>query len=113
MKLKFYFQTDIASDRVNIYLIGEKHDGSRYIAKPMNLAFEPIDRNNRSSPSLEIEGFESREFLPALANALAEAGYRHESTEAGELKATKNHLEDMRKIVFTRPLIIPDKGENL
>jgi hypothetical protein len=100
VKLKFYFNTPVWADQVSIYLIGEDASGKRFIAKPMELSFGPIDEGLQSDPTLKISGFISREFLPALANALAESGYRHESTDAGELKATKAHLDDMRKLVL-------------
>lgn len=102
MKLKFYFDKHPPGcDSVRIYLIGEDANGKRFKAKPMPIVFEELKPGEYSpEPTMEVSGFESREFLPALANALAESGYRHESTDAGELKATKTHLEDMRKLVF-------------
>lgn len=98
MKLKFYFHTAPWADLVEIYLIGEDAAGKRFLAKPMDLAFEPMPADLLAQPTIKIGGFMSREFLPALANALAESGYRAESTDAGELKATKYHLEDLRLI---------------
>lgn len=71
----------------------------------MALEFVPIDRGLTTPPTLEVSGMISKEFLPALANALAEAGYRHESTDAGELKATKAHLNDMRMLAMKAPLV--------
>lgn len=97
MKLKFYFKSEVWADQVIVYLVGEDAHNKRFIAKPMDLVFEPLDNNSvNTSPTLAVSGFMAREFLPALANGLAEAGYRHESTDAGELKATKYHLEDLR-----------------
>lgn len=98
MKLKFYFNNPPWADAIQIYLVGEDAHGKRFLARPMVLAFDPVPNGQFANPSLEINGFMSREFLPALANALAESGYRAESTDAGELKATKYHLEDMRLI---------------
>lgn len=100
MKLKFYFDKVAWADQVQVYLIGEDASGKRFLAKPMELVFEPLPEGLVSEPTLKIAGFMSREFLPALANGLAEAGYRHESNDAGELKATKAWLEDMRTLVF-------------
>lgn len=101
MKLKFYFQTNFATDCIDMFLIGEDAVGKRFLAKPFELAFVPIEHNGKSpDPTLTVSGMMSREFLPALANGLAEAGFRHESTDVGELKATKYHLEDMRKVAL-------------
>lgn len=100
MNLKIYFDRDLASDSVRMYLIGEDAHGKKSIAKQMELVFIELNRDLINPPTLEIRGHEADQFLPALANALAQAGYRHESTDAGELKATKYHLEDMRKLVL-------------
>lgn len=102
MKLKFYFRQEAWADQISIYLVGEDANGQRFLAEPMELKFTPINRDGSlsSKPTLEIGGFMSREFLPALANGLAESGYRADSTDAGELKATKDHLADMKRLVF-------------
>lgn len=110
MKLKFYFEKPVWADLIQIYLIGEDAAGKRFIAKPMDLEFEPMIDNANNDPTLKINGFMSREFLPALANALAEAGYRHESNDAGELKAMRLHLEDMRTLALSPPKILGHPG---
>lgn len=101
MKLKFYFRHTEWADRVEVYLVGEKHDGTKYLAKPTELVFEPISLDGvATKPTLEFNGFMSREFFPALAEGLAEVGYRAKTDEVGELKATKLHLQDLQKLVF-------------
>lgn len=100
MKLKFYFDNHPAYDQVRIFLVGEDANGKKSLCKPMEMIFEEVNPGLIQEPTLTVSGFMSREFLPALANALAEAGYRHESTDKGELLATKKHLEDMRKMAF-------------
>ena len=102
MKLKIYFKTEPWADQVSMYLVGDDAYGKTFLAKPMELTFEPLAEGACfKEPTLKFAGHTSREFLPALANALAEAGYRQESTDAGELKATKYHLEDMRRLTMT------------
>lgn len=97
MKLKFYFEQRVYADSVAVYLIGEDAHGKRFVAKSVKLEFEPIDNVVRE-PTFEFSGPISREFFPALVEGLARSGYQHESSDAGELKATKKHLEDMRMI---------------
>jgi len=100
MKLKFYFRQLDYANRVEAYLVGEDANGKRFLAKPIDLVFEPMGEGLSAQPTLQVDGFMSRELLPALANGLAESGYRPESNDAGELKATKAHLEDMRTLVL-------------
>jgi glutamine amidotransferase-like uncharacterized protein len=49
---------------------------------------------------LIFTGSFAQEFFPALVSGLAESGYTYESSDKGELKATKIHLEDMRKLAL-------------
>lgn len=113
LKLKIYFKTELWADQVAMYLVGDDAYGKTFIAKPMDLVFEPMTEGAQfKEPTLKFAGHMSREFLPALANALAEAGYRHESTDAGELKATKAHLQDMRTLALkATPYRNPQGGE--
>lgn len=100
MKLKFYFQNSIASNSVQVFIIGEDQYNKRYIAEPMVLKFSEIDVSKSHDPSLIFSGEIATMFFPALVAGLAECGYTYESSEKGELKATKEHLNDMRKLVF-------------
>lgn len=101
MKLRFYFHQLPYADKTEVYLIGEAADGKRFLAKNVNLIFEPIAEGSLfPAPTFEFSGNMSREFFPALTTALAESGYRAASQDAGELAATKYHLEDMRKLVL-------------
>lgn len=100
MKIKFYFRHEPAFDCVSMYIIKEDQSGQRAIAQPIDLLFKDLSSYENPEPTLKISGYLSREFLTAMANGLAESGYRHESNDAGELKAIKHHLDDMRKLVF-------------
>lgn len=100
MKLKFYFEQRAYADSTAIYLIAEDASGNRSIASPMKLEFKPLAEGLVSEPSLEFSGHMSREFFPALVDGLARSGYTYESSDKGELKATKAHLEDMRTLAL-------------
>ena len=100
MKLEFYFRQSEWSACTDVYIVGIKHTGERFIAEPMDLNFTPHDPSKEREPSLRFTAERSMGFFPALVEGLARAGFRYESKEVGELKATKDHLEDMRKLVF-------------
>lgn len=100
MSLKFYFDRKDYALQTDVFIVDEKEDGTRLLAKPMNLCFEEMKESLKHKPSLSFSGPMGREFLPKLAQGLAEYGYRPRSDDAQELKATKYHLEDMRKMVF-------------
>ena len=72
----------------------------------MQLNFKEVNPGDITEPSIKISRVFGREtnFLQALSDALAKAGYEPKTIEEnkGELKATKIHLEDMRKIVFKK-----------
>jgi len=74
------------------------------VAKPMDLIFEEMKDLEPNEPSIKISRIFGKEtnFLQALSDALAKCGYKPKSVEEneGELKATKYHLEDMRKIAL-------------
>jgi hypothetical protein len=42
MKLKFYLKQDIASDSVNVFIVGENANGERFIAEPLDLKMKRI-----------------------------------------------------------------------
>lgn len=102
MKLKIYFDKPVYARSTRVFLIVEENNGRRSIAKPMDITFEPMPESHQVPASFEIAGPVGDQFFPALVNALAESGYRYESSDAGELKAAKKHLDDMRALVFDR-----------
>jgi hypothetical protein len=60
-----------------------------------------IREGERMDPSVEFPYEMSSSIISALKDALAEAGFLQETGPLeGELKATKVHLEDMRKLTF-------------
>lgn len=101
MKLEVHLRNTDYSAATEMHIVQIGPDGSRYICKPMKMEFEPLTEGSYTNPSLMISRQEERGgFLQALVDGLAKAGYRYESSDVGELKATKVHLDDMRKLVF-------------
>ena len=101
--MKIYITPNNWQDTFEIYIV-EEHNGKRYIAEPMELKFKEHTEGEVTKPSISISRVFGKEtnFLQSLSDALANAGYEPKSVEEnkGELKATKFHLEDMRKLVF-------------
>ena len=84
-----------------IWIVQEKADGFH--------AFRAIGFEDRIvSPSEELEPTfvfgrrEGHEFLQELSDALVRAGFKPDEIEASskQVAAIKNHLEDMRTLVF-------------
>lgn len=85
-------------DGVELLIGSEKREGhSIYVVKPENIILTQIDEMYATEPSLRI----SRTAAQTLIDDLWMSGLRPtEGTgSAGSLKATQNHLNDMRKIV--------------
>jgi hypothetical protein len=80
-----------------------KQDGKRWVAKTIELKFEPVDYSKQAEPTILIP--DSEELLEAFAIALDKANVKlpEESYIAGKLGATEKHLEDMRNLVFNKP----------
>ena len=103
MKLEIYLESQPFAGGASIYIVKLGHDGSRQLAKPMELIFEPMPepQGQHIPASLQFSYLDSAAgFFTALAEALARAGFRQESNDTGELKATKIHLADLQKLVF-------------
>jgi len=104
--MKIFINPNLWADTYDIYITEEGYDGKRLIAKPMQLEFDEIKNGEPREPSIKISRLFGREtnFLQALSDALAKAGYKPSSVEEniGELKATKIHLADMRKLAFKK-----------
>lgn len=85
-----------------IYLIDQDR-GIDKVAKPVNFEWEDISAGSLFPPSptffLDREDFDS--VRSSVINELIGAGIESSATANGaELKATKYHLEDMRKLVL-------------
>jgi hypothetical protein len=71
------------------------------IGKPIEMV--PVDRERHSPPTLSLKS----EAAQSLMDSLWHAGLRPtEGTgSAGALAATQRHLDDMRALVFNKPLL--------
>ncbi len=100
-KIEVYFKKEEWSGQTNVYIMGIDTNGTRVLAKPMELDFSEYDDFKISKPSLSFDQFRGgSQFLQALLDGLVEAGFVPEKGPESELKATRFHLEDMRKITF-------------
>lgn len=100
MKFEVFFQQDACSDSTNVMFVLTDHHGLRRYAKPIDLVFIEKPEESFIEYTLRLNNVLSRQFFPALIEGLARAGYKYESSSEGELKATKSHLHDMRRLVF-------------
>lgn len=76
--------------------------GKYYAAKPMGeFIFEEVKEGGLIEPTFLIPFTMQRELVKSLKEATERLGIKTDSefTLEGELKATKYHLEDMRKIL--------------
>ena len=83
-----------------VHIIITKHEGNKvYAAKEVNLVFEELPEGSFfKEPTLRIGWYSANDFKAALKEAL-DAEKLPPSAVEGELKATKYHLEDLRRIV--------------
>lgn len=82
------------------HIVITKHDGNKvYVAKQVKLEFEEVPEGHFfEEPTLAINWIYSKDLMAAFKEALDGEKLPASAVE-GELKATKYHLEDMRKIV--------------
>ncbi len=108
--LRIYLERkDYASETV-LHLIDERENGERWHAQPVDLVFKRLDDGSYCEPFLKTGGAVGQQFLNGLAVALADAGYKVDtSSERGELAATKTHLAHANTIL-DRVLTIVEKG---
>lgn len=104
---------------IGIYFTARDYSNKRrMLAKPVDLVFEPIEEGMAyPAPTIKISGQLDRTkdgksiFLEALRESLEKSGYGVKFSEetAGELKATKYHLEDMRLLAKVKKLQPPPR----
>lgn len=99
--LKIHFSLDWSRDAWCVWVYER---GSGYGRIPLKITIErgePIPEGGRMDPSASIEREAFAAFVSAIKEALAESGHLASSSAAeAELKAAKDHLEDLRKIAF-------------
>lgn len=87
---------------MGIWLIEDRNNRT-YIAEPM--PFTMKDHGDGAiplpEPTITLSYQFTRDFFQGLCNELARLGYAPDTSRlAGELDATKKHLEDMRKMAM-------------
>ena len=85
-------------DSIEFILQEEREDHKKYLVTDMTI--EEVEPGRMVDPSFQIDFSEGQ----VLIDQLWEAGLRPSegSGSAGSLKATENHLNDMRNIVFKK-----------
>lgn len=84
-------------------LFMEERGREYYIAEPVEFKWRKIDVYEAvDTCTISLGHFEGQEFLKAMAEALDENGVKTDNDNkiAGLLEAKKEHLADMRKLVF-------------
>lgn len=102
MKLEIFLENRPWTAETAIWIISEDHYGNRHVAKPMELVFNLHSEGCVVEPTLLISGAISRDFLPALRDAIIKAGYQ-DTADTKALAFLKDHLKDMRRLVFDQP----------
>lgn len=98
--IKVQITTDLSYAGKTMTIIA-KHSDGHHMAIPFNIDFKPIQKGEMTSPCF-VQSDDGDDLFQALAQGLAEAGYFPQvyQDKDNELKATKYHLEDMRRLVF-------------
>ena len=93
-------------DGVGVYIMAQDKNGRVIAAEPLKLEFSEVKEYPMlPEPTLRfVSNQDGNEFLQDMANELARLGFLPKIAEQSraELDATKNHLEDMRALVFKR-----------
>jgi hypothetical protein len=102
MKVKIVQNDPFLKTDIYIY---EQHEQKRSLAQPVELIFKDIKEADYSTDSIKPTISIHQEFAFALFKALADELHRNgvrtdqDELNEGELKALKNHLEDLRKLL--------------
>ena len=94
--IKGYWERRLDKNCESIYLLDDNRK------KCITISFTEHDfEEGYLTKSTDIHNADT-EILKALAQALISGGYLEESSVTAELKATKAHLEDMRKLTLKK-----------
>lgn len=101
------FKVQISEEPWNGYgiLFIEERNGKNYVAKPVKLEFTEVAPDGTiEGPTLKIGRMHGLELLRSIAEALDKQGIKTDKDAkiSGILETTREHLRDMRTIVFTR-----------
>lgn len=98
-ELDFWISKDIMHQRYDVSVVLDHKHGNYAVAMPLTMkTISEEDQGAHLPPAMSL----TKESAVRLMDALWEVGIRPSNGEgnAGELAATKHHLDDMRKIVF-------------
>lgn len=103
-KLRVWAEHNIFNASLDLYILMDDSGGhATHVAKPMDLIMEPITEGGRiAQPTLRLRHYEAKDFLEAIKAGLERSLHVQADSEAGlagELKATKEHLDDLRKVI--------------
>lgn len=103
IKVKIHRPFDTLGLGITIY---DERDRKIWVAKPVELVFEPLEVGQYCKPTMHIDYYMEKEFLKAMAEELNEQGVKTDNDHKiiGTLEATKYHLEDMRMLMKLRKL---------
>lgn len=103
-KFEVKVNANIATGGVDLYIIRrDLGSGAAYLALPLNPVFERVDEGAiYPRPTISIDGFAAQEIMKDITNQFERKGIVPDSQERieGVLEATREHLSDMRKLVF-------------
>ena len=86
-------------DAYGLWFIRQDPGGRYSVAKPVNMEFESKTEGAwlLPDPTIQLRPEEAVGFFQGIKEGMIEAGLAHSDEKiAGELEATKKHLEDMR-----------------
>ena len=102
----FILRYDAEFSTVNLWIIHQERDGPRTVIEPMNLTLrkEWGEGYEPPEPTIKFYDRDADDFLKGLSDGLVASGYRPDALKASdkEVAAIKNHLEDMRTLVFSQ-----------
>jgi len=98
--MQIFCERNMGAGTYDIYIAKRNEDGTRTVAKPVDLMFETIpDSHAPAEPTFRFQDFpEAKHFFQEMFDSLIKTGFIDLPDNTGELKATKEHLKDMQKI---------------
>lgn len=102
MKLQIRANRPMWSDDIQLAIIATSHDGNKAVADPLTMRrIEPGQHIGEPTIRLHLEDAQ------LLMDELWGVGLRPAEGKgsAGQLEATRAHLEDMRRLVFEVPTV--------
>ena len=101
-KINVYMQYNPAHHGIDIWFEKDGGDGKVLIAKPLNIEFEEVNPYGYIEPTMMFDKHNGYEFLKSFATGIVECGIEIDAIKykKDEMSAVKEHLADMRKLVF-------------